>query len=108
MSIESIFILLLLIGGVAFWAHHGKVGVSATAAARRYLDEQNLQFLDQSVVLKKARFGWRRSKGPCLIRTYEFDFTHHGEYRYTGSITLQGWRVHNIALPPIVETARTQ
>lgn len=105
MSIESIFVLLLIVAGVAFWAHHGRVGVKAAATARRYVEEQNLQFLDQSVVLRGVRVSWRRSTGPCLIRTYEFEFTHRGEHRYTGSMTLSGWRVEKIVLPPIVETA---
>lgn len=105
MSIESIFILLLLVGTAAFWAHHGKVGVKAAAAARRYMEEQNLQFLDQSVVLKRVRLGWRDSLGPHLVRTYEFEFTHHGEARYTGSMILRGWQVQKVILPPIIETA---
>lgn len=105
MSIEAIFVLLLLVGGVAFWAHHGRIGVKAAATARRYVEEQNLQFLDQSVVLKGVRLSWRTSRGPCLKRTYEFEFTHRGEHRYIGSMTLSGWQVEKISLPPIIETA---
>lgn len=104
MSIESIFILLLLVAIVASWAHHSKVSLKAANAAKHYIEQQNMQFLDQSAVLKRVRLGWDKSAGPCLIRTYEFEFSHHGEYRYTGSMRLSGWRVLSIDLPPIVES----
>lgn len=105
MSIESIFVLLSLVAAAALWAHHGRVSGKAASAAKTYLENQNLQFLDQSAVLKRVRVGWRPSRGPCLIRSYEFEFTHRGEYRYTGSLMMRGWQVQSINLPPIVETA---
>ncbi len=104
MSIESIFILLLIVAAVALWAHHGRVGLKASAAAKTYVENQHLQFLDQSAVLARLRPGWRKSRGPCLIRTYEFEFTHRGEFRYTGELVMRGWQVAEITLPPIVET----
>lgn len=104
MSIESIFILLAIVAAVALWAHHGRVGLKASIAAKAYVEGQNLQFLDQSAVLVRLRPGWRKSRGPCLVRTYQFEFSHRGEYRYTGELVMRGWQVAGVSLPPIVET----
>lgn len=104
MSIESILILLLIAAAAAGWAHHGKISLHAAAAAKRYLEQQNLQFLDQSAVLKRIQLGWRSPSGPFLKRTYEFEFTHRGDFRYTGSLTLHGRQIYAVDLPPIVET----
>lgn len=104
MSIETIFILLLIAAAAALWAQQSKISVKASAAAKNYVESQNLQFLDQSVVLMRFRVAWNASSGPCLRRTYEFEFTQHGQYRYTGSLIMIGRKVLTVSLPPIVET----
>jgi Protein of unknown function (DUF3301) len=105
MSIESIFILLLIAAAAASWAYQSRLSLKAASVARDYIERQELQFLDQSVVLTKIRFGWTKPFGVHLVRTYQFEFTHRGDHRYTGSLQMRGQRIEAIDLPAIVETA---
>lgn len=58
----------------------------------------NIQLLDQSVSLKKIRFGLTPKHSPALLRNYAFEFTSTGDERYKGYIDMIGIYVVNITL----------
>lgn len=92
---DVIWLALLIAAGGLWW--HGQ-GVKAVALKRvkEYCDEHNLQLLDESLVLRKLWFS-RNLKGAIgLRRTYLFEFTSTGEYRYRGTVTLLSYQLLSV------------
>ncbi|MCX2784332.1 DUF3301 domain-containing protein [Microbulbifer thermotolerans] len=68
--------------------------------AARYCREQGLQLLDDTVALTRTRLK-RDERGQLrLHRSYGFEFTSTGEYRYAGTVVLHGRRITRIQLSP--------
>ena len=80
----------------AIWWHGQGVKASALKHVKRYCDEHDIQLLDESLVLRKL---WpaRNARGVMsLQRTYFFEFTSTGEYRYRGTVTLLGYQLQSV------------
>lgn len=87
---------VILLAGWAWW--HGQ-GVKALAYSRvkRYCEKHDLQLLDDSLALKKARPVMSKQSLVCLNRRFVFEFTTTGTYRYRGIIDMQGVEVVTIS-----------
>lgn len=105
MTIQNIMVLVAIVAVFALWLHQSRISRQALIHARRYVGEQGLQFLDNSVVLCRLRpvRAVAPAWGLCLQRTYKFEFAVRGDRRYRGDITLLGRKVTSINLPPIPE-----
>lgn len=92
---DVIWIGLLITAGMVWW--HGQ-GVKAQALkqVKLYCDKNNLQLLDESLVLRKVWLARNQRGAIALRRTYFFEFTSTGEYRYRGTVTLLGYTLTGI------------
>ena len=70
--------------------------------ARDHVQQQGLQFLDQSAVLCRLRLGRGRT-WVHLVRTYRFEFSALGDRRYQGWVTLAGAKLRGVELQPFRE-----
>lgn len=99
-TLAHLFWLTLLGLGIAYWLHAREMKERALIAARKRVQELELEFLDDSVVLHRLRpirdggGQWR------LLRRYRFEFSATGDERYQGWIELAGYRVRAIHLDP--------
>lgn len=72
----------------------------ATKAAEHHCEQMQVQFLDQTVFLKKLSFK-RNERGQLgFMREYYFEFTATGEDRYVGRVFMLGNRIQHINLDP--------
>ncbi len=93
----SDFIPLLFLLAVAwFWldsARSREAAIRICAAACR---ERDIQFLDQTVGLRRIGIGWTNS-GLRLRRTYGFDYSEEGVERHSGHLVMLGSRVEDLS-----------
>lgn len=90
-------VVLLGIGALLWFLLDGlRCKEIARAAGRRASEQEQAQFLDDTVELMKLRL--RRSAQGRLAwqREYRFEFTRDGDYRIAGAITMLGQRVVNL------------
>ncbi len=88
--------LSVFIAIAGLWWHGQGVKASALKHVKRYCDDHDIQLLDESLVLRKLWFA-RNNRGVInLQRTYFFEFTSTGEYRYRGTVSLLGYRLQSI------------
>ena len=94
------FLLIVLIFGAIYWTSAQRVKQIALAAVKKYCLKMDVQFLDQSIVLR-AIWLKKDSRGNLHIwRSYVFDFSSTGEDRYTGRIVLLGRSIESVKLEP--------
>lgn len=72
----------------------------ANKAAEQYCKQMEVQFLDQTVFLKKINLKRNDHSQLRFIREYYFEFTVTGEDRYFGRVFMIGNRVESINLDP--------
>ncbi len=96
LMLSDVIWLALLISAVGLWWQGQGVKNFALSKVKTYCDDHNIQLLDESLVIRKLWLG-RSQKGALKIRrTYYFEFTSTGEYRYRGTATLLGYQVLSI------------
>jgi len=92
-------VLLLLLGlGLWYWWDSLEAKEIAREAGRRACQQAELQFLDDTVIKRKA---WLRrdERGRMqFCRLYFFEFTRSGEQRYLGRVVMLGKRVGEVEL----------
>lgn len=97
--LELTIIIIVAIGLLWWWRIHGQRDY-ALRCIKQHCEKLNLTLLDGYVALKAITFrrdGYGKLR---FARIYSFEFTVTGEQRYTGTITLFGYHVGNIELPP--------
>lgn len=96
---EIILIFVIVIGVAWWWRIHGQRDL-ALKVVEQHCKKLNITLLDGYVALKQIKLQ-RDNHGKLRIaKYYNFEFTVTGEQRYTGSISLYGFYVANIILPP--------
>jgi len=97
-DLGDIFWMAVLALGIWYWFRAREVKEVAYKAAKAYCEGIDIEFLDESVVLRGFWFK-RDSKGTVRSwRTYIFEFSSTGDYRYKGEIILLGNKVESIQL----------
>lgn len=96
---EIIIIISIITGGAWWWRMHG-MREYVLNYVTRYCDNLNIKLLDEYVALKQITFKRDINKKKRLANIYTFEFTITGEQRYTGTITLFGYYVDSVILPP--------
>ena len=85
-------ILALLIW---FWLESMKVNEIARFMGAKKCQENNVQFLDDTVHISSVRIG-KNSYGQInLLRKYEFEFTNSELHRYSGELSMLGKQLVN-------------
>jgi len=100
LSLEFLFWSLLAAALISFWWQSDRTKQFAMDKALLACKQQDLQFLDQTMVLRGLR-PVRTSEGQLVLRRrYQFEFTTTGQARYKGKVTLLGNRVSSLELEP--------
>lgn len=100
MSLNFIFWSTCVAGLVSFWWQSDKIKNMALSQVLQYCQQQQLQLLDQTMVLKGLGLGRNDSGILQIQRRYAFEFTSTGEERYAGLVELSGSKLRHIELAP--------
>lgn len=96
MSLE--WLLLPLGLGLLYWWDTSAAKDRARSVAKQQCQQQDLQLLDDTVVLKKTRLN-RDHKGHISpLRQFTFEFSSDGEQRTQGELHLLGKKVTHLHL----------
>jgi hypothetical protein len=97
-SFAELFGLLGLIAAAGYWLAAMRSKELARDAGLRACRQADVQFLDDTVQLVKARLR-RDPRGRIAVyREYRFEFTRDGEHRHRGEIVLLGARVQRVSV----------
>lgn len=100
LSLELITFFTSIAALVSFWWYSDRIKQEAMRHLVRHCQQQDLQLLDQSMVIRGL---WlqRDADGHLQIRRrYVFEFTSTGEMRYKGQVTLLGRRMIGMEMEP--------
>lgn len=97
MPIETLSAILLLLLLGWFWLDSLRAREIATEISRSACEQRDVQFLDQTVALRKIGLRWSPD-GLRLRRVYRFDFSEEGVGRHTGYLILVGLDLEEITL----------
>lgn len=86
--------LLLLLGW--FWLDSLRAREIATEICKVACDRRGLQFLDQTVALRRLGLAWR-AEGLRMRRVYRFDFSEEGVGRRSGYIVMRGLALEDLS-----------
>jgi hypothetical protein len=100
MLASDFIILLILTGAIFYWLDSIRAKEIATEHGAAECKKVLLEFLDETVVIKKVRLR-RGTRGQLAIyREYQFEFSSTGEYRYKGVVRLLGKYLIDIEMEP--------
>jgi hypothetical protein len=92
-SLLAIFIILVT---GWYWLDSLRARELALGICRVACAERDIQFLDQTVALRRLRLRWT-TDGLRLRRTYRFEFSEEGSGRQGGYLTLVGLALEEIS-----------
>lgn len=94
-------LLLIAIPALAIrlWWTGSRARELAVEHARKACQQRQVQLLDQTAGLARARLQRDATGAYCLERKYHFEFTDHGQFRDSASVTLQGHKLKEISFP---------
>lgn len=100
MSGSDFLVFVCLVSAFLYWLGSIRAKEIATSHSRQACKKVLLEFLDETVSLKKVRLR-RNSLGRLnFYREYQFEFTSTGEYRYKGMVKLLGNALLGIEMEP--------
>lgn len=94
---EIIFLIFLGLA-VWFWQDALRARETAVSRARRYCENLNYQFLDETVSLSSLKPGRNFLGQFAFHRYYHFEFSLDGNNRFNGSTYLIGSQLQSIQL----------
>ncbi len=89
--------ILLLLVLLWFWLDSARARELATGICDQACAERGLQFLDETVALRKLSLRWT-GQGLRIRRLYRFDFSEEGVGRRGGHITMLGVDLEEFSL----------
>ena len=96
----DLILLIVLLGCVFYWLNSIRTKEIATHEAKAACKKVLLEFLDDTVLIKKVRLR-RNVHGQLLFyREYEFEFSSTGEQRYKGIVRLLGKYLIDVEMEP--------
>jgi hypothetical protein len=90
-----IIIIALAIGW--FWLDSLRAREIATGICRAACEQRQLQFLDQTVALRRIGVRWP-PQGLRFRRVYRFDYSEEGTGRRTGHLVMLGLNLEELSL----------
>ena len=90
MTATDFSVALVLTTLFLYWLDSIRAKEIATGHARQACKKVMLEFLDETVVIKKLRLRRNTLGRLGFYRVYQFEFTSTGEHRYKGRVTLLG------------------
>ena len=95
---DIILFLIFLAVVIIFWIDSLAAREVAISFAKKYCGEINLQFLDESVAVKKLNTGRNTAGNFVFYRYYYFEFSTDGINRFSGNAFLIGQKPQSIRL----------
>ncbi|QVL47909.1 MAG: DUF3301 domain-containing protein [Thiocapsa sp.] len=92
-NLLAVFFLLLL---GWFWLDTMRAREIATEICKTACRQRDLQFLDQTVALRRLGLAWR-SEGVRMRRVYRFDFSEEGVGRRNGYLVMRGMTLEDLS-----------
>ena len=93
-------IIIFLVAALFYWFDGIRAKENATIHAKAECKKVLIEFLDDTVLIKKVRLR-RNAQGSLLIyREYEFEFSSTGEFRYKGMVRLLGKYLIDVEMEP--------
>jgi len=100
---ESAILLIILGFAGWFWFDTQRSQEMAKAICQKVCSKLKLQFLDDTVVLRRLRLR-RNSRGSLRVqRTYQFEFYDGGNERQRGTVTMRGITLEMLEMPGYME-----
>lgn len=100
MSGTDLSVLIILVSVFLYWLGSIRAKEIATNYSRDACQKVSLEFLDQTVSLKKVRLRRNSSGHLNFYREYQFEFTSTGEHRYKGRLKLLGKSLLGVEMEP--------
>ena len=94
---SAVTTLLLLAAIIWFWLDSARAREIATGICSAACKQRDVQFLDQTVALRKIGLRWTRN-GIRFRRVFRFDFSEEGAGRRSGHIVLVGIQMEEFSL----------
>lgn len=86
---SSFLIILFLVAAAWFWLDSSRAREMAVGICQQASEKYGVQFLDESVALKRLGLRWP-AEGLRIRRVYYFDFSRDGVERLQGNLALVG------------------
>ena len=84
------FLIIIFLAALAwFWLDSSRARELAVAICKEASERYGVQFLDESVVLKRIGLRWP-NEGIRIRRVFHFDFSRDGVERLSGNLALVG------------------
>lgn len=91
-------IVLLIIASIGwFWLDSLRARELATGICKAACQQQQVQFLDQTVALHKLGLRWL-TQGVRIRRIYRFDYSEQNQGRQTGYLIMLGQQLDEISM----------
>ena len=100
MELLELLVIGLMATGVWLWLDSLKAREIGIKAAKKVCAEENLQFLDDTVLIRSLRLARDDDGQLKLRRVYAFEYSDTGDNRRPGSVTLLGQRVELLRVRP--------
>lgn len=92
-NLLAVFFLLLL---GWFWLDSLRAREIATEICKAACARRELQFLDQTVALRRLGLAWK-AEGLRMRRVYRFDFSEEGVGRRSGHLVMRGMTLEDLS-----------
>ncbi|WP_373506893.1 DUF3301 domain-containing protein [Thiocapsa sp.] len=92
-NLLAVFFLLLL---GWFWLDSLRAREIATEICKAACARRELQFLDQTVALRRLGLAWK-AEGLRMRRVYRFDFSEEGVGRRSGYLVMRGMTLEDLS-----------
>lgn len=93
-------IIIILISSLLYWLDSIRAKENATRFAKDACKKVLLEFLDDTVLIKKIRLRRNTQGQMSIYREYEFEFSSTGEFRYKGQVWLLGKYLVDVEMEP--------
>ena len=100
MSGTDFTLFVILVSVFLYWLDSIRVKEIATARSKEACKRVLVEFLDDTVAIKKVRLRRNSSGQLNFYREYQFEFTSTGEYRYKGIVKLLGKHLLDVEMEP--------
>ena len=93
-------IIILFIFSLYYWLASISAKENATEHAKKSCKKVQVEFLDDTVLIKKVRLRRNTQGRLSIYREYEFEFSSTGEFRYKGQVRLLGKYLIDVEMEP--------
>lgn len=100
MSGTDFTLIIFLVTAFLYWLDSIRAKEIATEKAKEACKKVALEFLDDTVSVKKVRLRRNSAGRLVLYREYQFEFTSTGEYRYKGLVKFLAKSLQAVEMEP--------